>query len=469
MSTTGSVGTADEPSSGATSSPAEGSPPLAAPAANAGEIPEASSGVGAPPTGGAAPSSSSPPGADGGAAADSPPGGSSAPPPSDSTSTFLFTSESVTESHPDKLCDVISDAVVDACLTLDPASRVACECVCKTGVVIVLGEITTSASINYEQVIRDAVRDAGYDDPAKGLDYKTCNVIVALEEQSPDVAQAVDASKLDDLGAGDSCVAFGYATDETPERMPASHVLATKLAARLASVRKDGTLDWIRPDGKAQVTLEYGRAPGGGLTPLRVATVVLSAQHSEDVSNDKIAADLMEHVVRPVVPAELLDDRTVYHLNPSGRFVIGGPHSDAGMTGRKSGADSYGGWGRDGSGSFSGKDATKPDRGGSYAARWVAKSLVANGYCGRCLVQLSYAIGLSHPVSVHVETYGTCRGKNGKGEADLASLVKETFDLKPGAIIRELDLRRPIMRKTAAYGHFGREEEEFKWEQVKEF
>ncbi|EJK68374.1 hypothetical protein THAOC_10448, partial [Thalassiosira oceanica] len=263
---------------------------------------------------------------------------------------------------------------------------------------------------------------------------------------------------------------FGYASDEDPgadacEPRPGHEARG---AARLGPEGRDARLDPARREGAGHA-LEYGRAPGGGLAPLRVATVVLSAQHSEDVSNDKIAADLMEHVVKPVVPAELLDERTVYHLNPSGRFVIGGPHSDAGMTGRKSGADSYGGWGRDGSGSFSGKDATKPDRGGSYAARWVAKSLVANGYCGRCLVQLSYAIGLSHPMSVHVETYGTCRGKNGKGEADLAALVEDSFDLKPGAIVRELDLRRPIMRKTAAYGHFGREEEEFKWEQVKEF
>jgi S-adenosylmethionine synthetase len=388
----------------------------------------------------------------------------------DDNNTFLFASESVTESHPDKLCDVISDAIVDACLALDPTSRVACECVCKTGVVIVLGEITTSASINYEQVIRDAVRDAGYDDPAKGLDYKTCNVIVALEEQSPDIAQAVDSTKVEDAGAGDSCVVFGYACDETPELMPLSHVLATALAARLATVRRDGTVDWIRPDGKTMVTIEYGIGEmGGSPVPRRVQSIVISAQHSEEVSNDKIASDLMEHVVRPVVPEKYLDDDTIYHMNPSGRFVIGGPHSDAGLTGRKSVVDTYGGWGGHGGGSLSGKDATKVDRSGSYAARWVAKSLVAGGYCSRCSVQISYAIGLSFPVSVSVDTHGTCSNKDGRAtDRDLVRLVEEKFDLRPGCIVKDLELRRPIMRKTAAYGHFGREEEEFRWERVKD-
>jgi len=385
----------------------------------------------------------------------------------DAADTFLFASESVTESHPDKLCDVISDAIVDACLTLDPASRIACETVCKTGVVIVLGEITTSASINYEQVIRDAVRDAGYDDPAKGLDYKTCNVIVALEEQSPDIALSVDASKVEDIGAGDSCIVFGYACEETPEYMPLSHVLATKLSARLAEVRKDGTLDWIRPDGKTQITLEYGYNENGVPVPMRVHSIVISAQHSEEVSNDKISADLMEHVVKPIVPEKYLDDKTLYHMNPSGRFVIGGPHSDAGLTGRKPIVDTYGGWASYGGGALSGKDATKVDRSGSYAARWIAKSLVASGYCSRCKVQLSFAIGVPHPISVHVDTYGT-RTKKAATDRDLVKLVETKFDLRPGSIVKELDLRRPIMRKTAAYGHFGREEEEFKWEKVKD-
>ena len=388
---------------------------------------------------------------------------------SSSHTTFLFTSEGVTESHPDKLCDTISDAVVDACLTLDPAtSRVACETIVKTGVVIIFGEISTSASVNYEQVIRDAVRDAGYDDPAKGLDYKTCNVIVALEEQSPDIAQCVDATKAEEMGSGDTSTVFGYACGETEEKMPLSHVLATKISARLAAVRKEGTLDWVRPDGKASVTVEYMMSAEGVPVPKRVHSIVISAQHSEEVSNDKIAADLLEHVVQPVVDSKYLDENTIYHFNPSARFVIGGPHSDAGLTGRKPGVDFYGGWGSYGGGALSGKDATKVDRSGAYAARWIAKSLVSNGYCSRCSVQISYAIGLINPIAIHVDTYGTCTAKNGKGEQDLVKLVENNFDLRPGCIIRDLDLRRPIMRKTSAYGHFGREEEEFKWEKVKD-
>ncbi|KAL7539724.1 hypothetical protein ACHAXR_009538 [Thalassiosira sp. AJA248-18] len=451
MSTTASVGTASASAEGA----GDAAPPSTTPASDTPmmDAPETSS-----PT----KPSTSPPAAAASTSAEEDTAATA------TANTFLFASESVTESHPDKLCDVISDAIVDACLTLDPASRIACETVCKTGVVIVLGEITTSASINYEQVIRDAVRDAGYDDPAKGLDYKTCNVIVALEEQSPDIAQSVDAAKVEDSGAGDSCIVFGYACEETPEYMPLSHVLATKLSARLAEVRKDGTLDWIRPDGKTQITLEYGTNEKGVPVPRRVHSIVISAQHSEEVSNDKIAADLLEHVVKPVVPEKYLDEKTMYHMNPSGRFVIGGPHSDAGLTGRKPIVDTYGGWGSYGGGALSGKDATKVDRSGSYAARWIAKSLVANGYCSRCKVQLSYAIGIGNPISLHVDTYGTCTNKNGKTERDLVKLVEDKFDLRPGCIVKELDLRRPIMRKTAAYGHFGREEEEFKWEKVKE-
>jgi len=334
--------------------------------------------------------------------------------------------------------------------------------------VMIFGEITTGASVNYEQVIRDAVRDAGYDDPAKGLDYKTANVIVAIEEQSPDIAQSVDSTKIEDLGAGDQGLVFGYACDETPELMPLSHVLATKLSARLAAVRKDGTLDWVRPDGKTQVTVEYAKDPvTNAVVPLRVHAIVVSTQHSEDVSNDKISAELMEHVIQPVVPAKYLDDKTQYHLNPSGRFVIGGPHGDAGVTGRKVIVDTYGGWGSHGGGAFSGKDATKVDRSGAYAARWVAKSLVAGGFCRRVLVQISYAIGVPHPISLHVDSYGTVTEK-GRTDADLVRIAETKFDLRPGCIVRDLDLRKPIMRKTAAYGHFGREEEEFKWEKPKD-
>lgn len=365
---------------------------------------------------------------------------------------------------PDKLADQVSDAVLDACLAGDELSRVACETCCKTGMVMIFGEITTSSTVNYEQVIRDAIKDIGYDDPAKGFDYKTCNVIVAIEEQSPDIAQSVDASKIEDLGAGDQGIMFGYATDETETFMPLTHMLATQLGSKITEVRKNGTCDWVRPDAKTQVTCEY-KLENGVPVPVRVHTVVISCQHSEDVSNEQIASDLMEHVIKPVIPEKYLDDNTVYHLNPSGRFVIGGPHGDAGLTGRKIIIDTYGGWGAHGGGAFSGKDTTKVDRSAAYAARWVAKSLVAAGLCKRALVQLSYAIGISYPLSVFVDTYGTI--KEGMTDADLVKVIEKNFDLRPGAIIRDLDLRRPIFRKTAAYGHFGREDPDFTWEKPK--
>ena len=330
---------------------------------------------------------------------------------------------------------------------------------------MIFGEITTSATVNYEQVIRDAVKDIGYDDPAKGFDYKTCNVIVAIEEQSPDIAQSVDATKMEDLGAGDQGIMFGYATDETESLMPLTHMLATQLGSKITEVRKNGTCDWVRPDAKTQVTCEYKLDENGVPVPVRVHTIVISCQHSEDVTNEQIASDLMEHVIKPVVPEKYLDDQTVYHLNPSGRFVIGGPHGDAGLTGRKIIIDTYGGWGAHGGGAFSGKDTTKVDRSAAYAARWVAKSLVAAGLCKRVLVQLSYAIGLSHPLSVFVDSYKTV--KEGMTDAQLTEIVNKNFDLRPGGIIRDLDLRRPIFRKTAAYGHFGREDPDFTWEKPK--
>ena len=320
--------------------------------------------------------------------------------------------------------------------------------------IMIFGEITTSATVNYEAVIREALKEIGYDDPAKGLDYKTVNVIVAIEEQSPDIAQSVDATKLEDIGAGDQGIMFGYASDETESLMPLTHQLATSLGARLTEVRKTKVLDWVRPDGKTQVTAEYKMIDGRPI-PQRVHTVVISTQHSEEVSQEQIREGLMEHVVRVVIPAKFLDDETIYHMNPSGRFVIGGPHGDAGLTGRKIIIDTYGGWGAHGGGAFSGKDPTKVDRSAAYACRWMAKSVVKAGLCKRALVQLSYAIGVAKPLSLFVETYGT---ENGNLTAKaITDIVKINFDARPGALAKDLALREPKYNVTAAYCHFGRE------------
>ena len=381
----------------------------------------------------------------------------------------LFTSESVTEGHPDKVCDAISDAILDACMAKDPMSRVACETATCTGFVLVTGEITTNAYVDIQKVVRDTVKEIGYTKSEYGFDGNTCAVLVAIDEQSSDIAMGVDKAleakenkmsdeEIEAIGAGDQGMMFGYATNETEEYMPYSIALAHKLAKQLTDVRKNGTLPYLRPDGKSQVSVEYDENG----KPIRLEAVVLSTQHDPDVTQEQIHEDIKKYVFDPILPKELLDENTKYFINPTGRFVIGGPHGDAGLTGRKIIVDTYGGYARHGGGAFSGKDCTKVDRSAAYAARYVAKNIVAAGLADKCEIQLSYAIGVAQPTSVRVDTFGTGKVSDEK----LVEIVRENFDLRPAGIIRMLDLRRPIYKQTAAYGHFGRNDLDLPWEKL---
>lgn len=383
------------------------------------------------------------------------------------TERHLFTSESVSEGHPDKIADQISDAILDAVLTEDPDARCAIETSVTTGLVLVFGEMSTTAYVNIQQIVRETIRQIGYTNGLYGFDADNCAVITAIDEQSPDIAQGVDDSletrggnidPLDKIGAGDQGLMFGYATDETPEYMPLTLMLSHKLMQRIAKLRKEGTIAYLRPDAKAEVTVEYDEND----QPLRVDTVVLSAQHDPEVSLDQIRHDVIEQVIKEVIPADLLDDNTKYFINPTGRFVIGGPQGDAGLTGRKIIVDTYGGAAHHGGGAFSGKDATKVDRSASYAARYIAKNLVAAGYAKRLEIQVAYAIGVAQPVSISINTFGT----GTKSEAELIDAVRKTFDLRPAGIIKMLDLKRPIYKQTAAYGHFGRTDIDLPWEHL---
>ena len=380
---------------------------------------------------------------------------------------LLFTSESVTEGHPDKVCDAVSDAILDACYEQDPMSRVACETASCTGFVLVTGEITTKANLDIPKIVRDTVLEIGYDDGAKGLDGNSCAVMVALDQQSADIAMGVDkaleakeGSLTDDLdtGAGDQGMMFGYASNETEDYMPYPIDLAHKLSLQLTKVRKDGTLSYLRPDGKTQVSVEYDENG----KPKRLEAVVLSTQHSEDVTQEQIHQDIKKYVFDPIIPKDMIDDKTKFFINPTGRFVIGGPHGDAGLTGRKIIVDTYGGMARHGGGAFSGKDCTKVDRSAAYAARYVAKNIVAAGLADKCEIQLSYAIGVAEPTSIMVDTFNT--GK--KSDEELVEIVRKNFDLRPAGIIKMLDLRRPIYKQTSSYGHFGRSDLNLPWEKL---
>lgn len=370
---------------------------------------------------------------------------------------YLFTSESVTEGHPDKVADQISDAILDEMIKQDPKSRVACETLVTTGLVMVAGEITTKAVVDIPDVVRKTIKDIGYDDPSIGFDWENCAIIVSIDKQSPDIAMGVDEREGKEQGAGDQGLMFGYACTETPELMPMPIIFAHKLTMRLAEVRKKGILKFIRPDGKSQVTIQYKEDK-----PVRVHAIVLSSQHTPDVTQEMVREALIEEVIKKVIPRELIDEKTKFYINPTGRFVIGGPKGDCGLTGRKIIVDTYGGQGSHGGGAFSGKDPSKVDRSGSYMCRYIAKNIVAAGLASKCEIQVSYAIGIAQPVSIMVNTFGTGIIPSDK----IAKIVKEAFDLRPASIIKKLDLLRPIYRKTAVYGHFGRNEPEFTWEKT---
>ena len=376
---------------------------------------------------------------------------------------FFFTSESVTEGHPDKLCDLLSDSILDACLSQDPNSKVAIESVAKSNMILIAGELLTKAKIDIDQIVRNKIKEIGYDDESKGLNYQTCDILQKITIQSPDISQAVhEGKKEEDFGAGDQGHMFGYATNETEELFPFSHLMAIKLALKLTEVRKKGILQWLRPDGKTQVTVEYKKEKTGRVIPIRIQNILISTQHDPNISNELINESIKTYVIQEVIPEGMIDENTNFYINPSGIFIIGGPEADTGLTGRKIIVDTYGGWGAHGGGAFSGKDCSKVDRSAAYAARWIAKSLVNQGLCSRVLVQIAYSIGISEPLSVFVDSYGTVA--SGLTDKILSNIVVKNFDLRPGVIIQELELKRPIFAKTACGGHFGRKDEEFKWE-----